>query len=182
MRRRYFDLCVSTSSETMLMFEKTPVAQSSACSTIASSCRCIGYFRKPFCSRVVIDYCDVMTLVSPFAWFGQIHRRPVYDCVQERRVARKHSDCSNAPRNPQQFDLCVLASSSCRDYARIDLWPALGTCPPDGSTYTSGTCPPDGSTYTSGTCPPDGSTYTSGTCPPDGSTYSFTSSTRTSVE
>ena len=117
MRRCKLDLCVSTSSETMLTFEKTAVAQSSACSTIASSCRFIGYFRKPFCSRVVIYYCDVMTLVSPFAWFGQIHRRPVYDCIQERRVPRKHSDCSNAPRNPQQFDLCVLASSSCRDYA-----------------------------------------------------------------
>ena len=117
MHRCKLDLRVSTSSETMLTFEKTPVAQSSACSTLASSCRCIGYFRKPFCSRVVTYYCDVMTLVSPFTRFGQIHRRPVYDCIQERRVARKHSDCSNAPRNPQQFDLCVHASSSCRDYA-----------------------------------------------------------------
>ena len=53
-------------------------------------------------------------------------------CVQEHRVARKHSDCSNAPRNPPQFDMCVLASSSCRDYAgtqerkRRPRWPALG--------------------------------------------------------
>ena len=41
------DLCVPASSETMLAFDKTPVAQSSACSTPASSRRCIGYFRKP---------------------------------------------------------------------------------------------------------------------------------------
>ena len=31
-------------------------------------------------------------------------------------LIRKRSDCSNAPRNPQQVDLCVLASFSCRVY------------------------------------------------------------------
>ena len=32
-------------------------------------------------------------------------------------VDRKHSDCSKALRNPQNIDLCVLASFSCRVYA-----------------------------------------------------------------
>ena len=40
-----------------------------------------------------------------------------YAGVQAFRVARKRGYSSNAPRNPQQFDLCVLAYSSCRDYA-----------------------------------------------------------------
>ena len=45
------------------------------------------------------------------------------------RVDRKNRDCSNAPRNPQQVDLCVLASSSCCDYAEMqgrNLRPAAG--------------------------------------------------------
>ena len=39
MRRRYFDLCVSTSSRTMLTFENNVSCPSSACSTIASNLR-----------------------------------------------------------------------------------------------------------------------------------------------
>ena len=43
------------------------------------------------------------------------YRRREYACVQALRVHRKRSDCSKAQRNPQQVDLCVLASSRCRE-------------------------------------------------------------------
>ena len=49
--------------------------------------------------------------------------RPVAGNVGVNTMASKRSELlgngysSNAPRNPQQFDLCVLAYSSCRDYA-----------------------------------------------------------------
>ena len=51
-------------------------------------------------------------------------------CVQALQVDRKRSDCSKAPRNPQKVDMCVLASSSCGDFAetqerKVDLWPVL---------------------------------------------------------
>ena len=39
MRRRYFDLCVTASSRTMLTFENNVSCSSRDCSTIASSCR-----------------------------------------------------------------------------------------------------------------------------------------------
>ena len=39
MRRRYFDLCVSASSRTMLVFENNVSCSSSACSTLASNLR-----------------------------------------------------------------------------------------------------------------------------------------------
>ena len=83
-RRRKFDLCVSTSSRTMLAFGNNVSFSSSACSTLA------------FCRRQ--------------------HGRE-YDCVQTFPVDLKHSDCSKALRNPQNIDLCVLASFSCRVYA-----------------------------------------------------------------
>ena len=39
MRRRYFDLCVTASSRTMLTFENNVSCSSRDCSTLASSCR-----------------------------------------------------------------------------------------------------------------------------------------------
>ena len=47
-------------------------------------------------------------VLSPITWAAG---------VQARRVDRKRSDCSKAPRYPQKVDLCVLASFSCRVYA-----------------------------------------------------------------
>ena len=43
------------------------------------------------------------------------YRGSEYACVQALRVDRKRGDCSKAPRNPQKVNLCVPASSSCRE-------------------------------------------------------------------
>ena len=42
------------------------------------------------------------TLASNLRWHGRD-----YACVQVLRVNRKRGDCSNAPRNPWQVDLCA---------------------------------------------------------------------------
>ena len=45
------------------------------------------------------------------------YRGSKYAGVQAFPVDRKHSNCSKAQRNPQKLNLCVLAFSSCREYA-----------------------------------------------------------------
>ena len=46
------------------------------------------------------------------------YRGSEYACAQALRVYRKRSDWSKALRNPQKVDMCVPASTSCREIRR----------------------------------------------------------------
>ena len=99
MRRRYFDLCVTASSRTMLTFENNVSCSSRDCSTIA-------------CCRL---YVDVNTLASKRSeLLGNA------DILRMRRVIHKTSTCV-CLRIP------VAAITQKRKNASVDLWPALDT-------------------------------------------------------
>ena len=101
MRRRYFDLCVTAASRTMLTFENNVSCSSRDCSTIA-------------CCRL---YVDVNTLASKRSeLLGNA------DIFRMRRVIHKTSTCV-CLRIP------VAAITQKRKNASVDLWPALlSTC------------------------------------------------------
>ena len=86
------------------------------------------------------------SIIRNVQWFNSGHKQCVaLSCIREKRgfvsLSRsvmneivQHSDCSKALRNPQQVDLCVLASFSCRVYADTQgrkVRPVAGLTEPD---------------------------------------------------
>ena len=83
-----------------------------------TSCFCLDFFAattgRPVCAYVsrtmLARVAHVLLLHSVVSYRGS-----EYACIQMLRVDWKRSDCSKAQCNTQQVDLCVLASSSCRE-------------------------------------------------------------------